>query len=140
MSTDLFYLHHPEVGWHDLPGTFREGSSPPVSLNLVRARGYTQVFNLADGLPDPVAPTLTGLWEEEDEARLRAAMAWWTWLVSGCDKKRRGEQPEELVQGGVLVWAPAGDEAEFANVSIILIPKHVHDPRVRPLGVFKEPQ
>lgn len=140
MSDELFYLYHPAVGWRELPGTFRQGSTPPVATNLVRARGYTAVFNLADGLPDPVADTLTGLWEEADEARLRAVLGWWTWFVTGCTRKKRGEQPEEVVQGGSLVWAPAGDESEYANVNITLIPKHVHDPRVQPLGVFKEPE
>lgn len=141
MSGERYYLHNPAASpaWCELPGTFRPGSTAPVSVNLVRARGYTDVFNLSDLLPDPVVETLTGVWEAEDEARLRAELLWWTWFVAGCTQYRRADQPPDDVQGGSLVWAPLGDESEYANVTITLIPKRVKDPCTPPQGIFKEP-
>lgn len=138
MSGEYYYLYNAAVGWRDLPGTMRPaGASAPIASNLVRARGYLEIYNLADGLPDPVPVQLTGAWEAEDEHRLSAELEWWSWFVHGCTQYRRDNRPPDDVQGGSLIWAPIDDASNFATVTITLIPKRVRNPATPPSGAFK---
>lgn len=132
---ELYVLFNSAVGWRELPATMRPaGSSPAIPSNLVRARGSLIVHDLSDGLPAPAPVQLTGLWDAEDEESLLAVLDWWRWFLHGCTQYCRGQRPAEEVQGASLIWTPAGDESQFANVTITLIPRRMPDPAALPLG------
>ena len=107
-----------------LPGTFRPSTLSPrtVSYNLVRARGYTEVYDLSDGLPDPAPLVLVGEMEAATEAALAADLETWAAHVRDATSVDRDGRRPMVCRGGSLVAVPADEsDSTRATVTITLI-------------------
>lgn len=130
MSGERYWLHTPQ-GRLPLPGSLKPtGTSPwTITHNLVRARGYREIYDTSDGLPDPVPRVLTGEVEfnTEEEADLFIAQLRRD-LRAATAYDRDGRKPIPL-QGASVVDAPADDRNSAKRLlTVTLLPTHVPDP------------
>ena len=104
-----------------------------MTRNLVRARGYRDVYDLSDGLPDPAPDTLTcQVWADTEDAlasvlaemqrRVRTA----TRLGRDSDTAPGVSRWEAALLGGSLLAVP-GDVSTVATVTLTVIRAQVPD-------------
>ena len=108
-----------------VPDTFRPAV---ITRNLVRARGYLDVFDLSDGLPDPVPIVLKGLARAATEAELSRLLALWAADARAASLIDRDGRNGTALQGGSLIAVPLKTNSRFATVTITLISTQVTDP------------
>lgn len=116
-------------GEYVLDGTFRPAQLAPTgrSHNLVRARGYRQVYDLSDGLPDPVPIVLTGVLERATEDELSLELRELRGAVRAATLLSRNDRPGVGILGASMLSVPVGDDSNVAQVTLTLIPAEVPD-------------
>ncbi|AWN22475.1 hypothetical protein DKM44_03845 [Deinococcus irradiatisoli] len=129
MSGEWFWLHTPE-GRLAMPGTTRPSihGVPAISSNLVRARGYTRIHDLADGLPDPVPIIWTGFIKADSEAALALAERELRKLINSATAFDRDDRKVTTVQGRSVQFVPDSDGSNRATFTVTWIPLNVPDP------------
>lgn len=123
------YVLTTPAGDYVLDGTFRPAQLAPTaqSHNLVRARGYRQVYDLSDGLPDPVPIVLTGTLERGTEDELSLELRELRGAVRVATLLSRNDRPGAPIVGGSMLTVPVGDDSNVAAVTLTLIPAAVPD-------------
>ncbi|KEF35461.1 hypothetical protein RDMS_01525 [Deinococcus sp. RL] len=121
-----------------LPQTLRPAALAltQASPNLVRARGYTQVYDLSDGLPAPASIVLQGTVIGVHGERFRSERELSLYLAdlnravrAATHIRRDDREPVALQPGGFLHAVPMGRGPScWAEVSLHLIPAEVPDP------------
>ena len=126
---ERYWLTTP-TGRRPLDGSFSPDIFRPATItrNLVRARGYPDVFDLSDGLPDPVPIVLKGLARAGTEAELSRLLALWAADARAASLIDRDGRNKTDLQGGSLIAVPIKTNSRFAAVTITLIPTRVTDP------------
>lgn len=124
--SERFFLVIPS-GDVPLDASFRPQVLAPTAAtpNLVRARNYTRIFDLSDGLPDPVPRVLTGTMQAPTETELSQALASLRGTIQICTAVRRDTRPAVAISGASMVAAPIDDDSTQASVTITLIPTHL---------------
>jgi hypothetical protein len=131
MSESEHYWLHTVQGRVPLPRTLRPGQHLPTGRtpNLVRARGYREVYDLSDGLPDPAPLTLSGVLECESEDALSLALAELRRQLRATFAFDRDGRRVMPVLGVSLISTPTeSDDSSKASLTITLIPASVPDP------------
>lgn len=123
------YVLSTPTGEHVLDGTFRPGQMSPTarSHNLVRARGYRQIYDLSDGLPDPAPITLTGTLDAVTEDELSLLLRELRAAVRSATALTRNDRVSVPLLGASMLAAPNGDYSNSASVTLTLIPAAVPD-------------
>lgn len=126
MSGERYYFQTPS-GRVAIDGTFKPESLSPrqVSHNLVRARNFTEVFDLSDGLPDPSPVVLTGFMEAASEAQLSRDINTLDAMVRSASAFDRAGRNVTGLKGASVVAVPVSDDSRKAQVTITLIPAAV---------------
>lgn len=135
---ECYWLLTPD-GEVALPQTLRPAALAitQASPNLVRARGYPQLYDLSDGLPDPAPIVLQGTVIGVHGERFRSERELSLWLAdlrrmvrAAYGLRRDDREPVTLHPGTGFVHAvPMGRGPScWAEVSIHLVPAEVPDP------------
>ncbi|EYB69041.1 hypothetical protein DEIPH_ctg011orf0004 [Deinococcus phoenicis] len=113
-----------------LPGTLTPSalSLTAVSHNLVRGRGYRDVTDLSDGLPDPVPLTLTGEVRFKTEAELSLSLRELQQALRAATAIDRDGRGEVALASSSLLAVPAGSHSGRAALTVTLILASVPDP------------
>lgn len=133
MSGDqLYYYLHTPGGRVALDGTFAPTGyrMTQTSSNLVRARGYRDMIDLSDGLPDPVPFQLSGEIRFRSESELSLALTELNTLVRSATAVSRDERAPIPISGASLYASPPGRNSGVAAVTLTFIPAEVPDPNV----------
>lgn len=127
-KTERYMLTTPG-GDYVLDGTFKPAQLSPTtrSHNLVRARGYRQVYDLHDGLPDPVPITLTGRMEASSEDELALLLRELRGAARTATALTRNDRTPVALLGASVLAVPISDDSNEAQVTITLIPASVPD-------------
>lgn len=126
-------------GEYPLPRTLRPQKLAHTArtLSLQRARGYPDVYDLADNLPDPVPVILQGpivrdphggmFRTEEELSRYLAELE--QALMTATAINREGREPVPLTLTSFVDAAPLGNgHSCWADVTITLVPAKVRTP------------
>ena len=130
LGGERYALHTPGGLW-ETPGTMRPVDAlPPYATgsNLVRARGYLELYDLADGLPDPVPLVYTGSLEAETEAELSLLQREFRRRVRTATAISRDGRNVTGVQSGSLVFVSDAEGSQRCTFTLTLIPFSVPDP------------
>lgn len=121
------YILSTPQGEYVLDGSFKPSSLSPTatSPNLVRARGYRQIYDLSDGLPDPVPIVLTGTVEASNEDDLALMLRELRGAVKAATRLTRNDRPGVTVLGGSMLAVPIDEDSNHASVTVTLIPAAV---------------
>lgn len=127
-KTERYMLTTPG-GDYVLDGTFKPAQLSPTtrSHNLVRARGYREVYDLSDGLPDPVPITLTGTVERGSEDELAADLRELRTAARTATAITRNDRTPVPLLGASVLAVPTGDDSNEAQVTLTFIPTRVPD-------------
>lgn len=127
-KTERYTLSTP-AGEYVLDGTFKPSQLSPTARthNLVRARGYREIYDLHDGLPDPVPITLTGTLERGSEDELSLELRELRGALRAATAITRNDRAPVALLGASVLAVPAGDDSNVAQVTITLIPASVPD-------------
>lgn len=132
-----YYIKNAGGTRYDLPSSLRPGLFAPAtrSPNLYRARGYLTVYDLSDGLPDPVPITLSGMVTAAHEDALSSLLTDLQYRLNAAVKLGRTSSVtpsstrwEIDVLGGSMIAVPVSDDATDAELTLTLIPAQVPDP------------
>lgn len=129
MSGERYWLHTP-TGRQPLPGSLRPSTLSPMAVTprLERARGYRQVFDLSDGLPDPVPVTLTGEVECSTEAELSAYLTELHGQLRVATAFDRDERRVLPLLSASLIAVPVNEDSNRAALTVTLLLAEVPDP------------
>lgn len=123
-----YYLHTPD-GKVPLPGTMRPShlGRPQYQPTLVRARGYDDVYDLADGRPPPTVLQLVGQVQERSEAALNHLIDDLTAACAAATAYSRGDgDPVPLRSAHVYSTPdPASEYSSDAVLTLTLIPTKI---------------
>ena len=127
-KTERYVLTTPS-GEYVLHGTFKPSQLSPTARahNLVRARGCREIYDLHDGLPDPVPITLTGTLERGSEDELAADLRELRTAARTATAITRNDRTPVPLLGASVLAVPAGDDSNEAQVTVTLIPASVPD-------------
>lgn len=116
-------------GEYVLDGTFRPSQLSPTARTprLERARGYRQVVDLSDGLPDPAPLVLVGDMEAETEDELALALRELRRAARTATAITRNDRTPVPLLGASMVDVPSSDYSNAAQVTLTLIPAEVPD-------------
>lgn len=123
MAGERYYLTT-SAGRNPLPGSFAPSEllrNTGASLNLVRGRGQTRIWNLSDGLPDPAPFILTGSVSAPSEDELSSLLAELERIVKTATTLDREGRIYDSIQFATLVAAPRGNKSNEADVTITFV-------------------
>lgn len=130
MSEERYWVKTPDSRV-ELPGTLKPDKLAPYTTtrNLVRARGFRQVSDLSDGLPDPEVMTLTGKVYARTEAELSLLLRELRRNLRRATHFDRDGRRETALLGADLVGEPTEEGLSWmAVITITLIFAEVPDP------------